>query len=873
MKNVADVYKLSPRQRALLSAQGGAAAFDHVVARCAAPLDATALAAAQKLVFERHTALRTAIFHDGLKEPVQVVRKQVTPVFTEHPLPGAAASPQWCAALLAADRRRGMSLSTAPLARLGLAQGARGGALWLTYHPIALDALSAAIVLREILEHYQAARAGRELTLEKPRPFRDHLTWLERQDTRAAERFSYEPPGAAPPPDRSGLGPAPGDGAAVLSQQQILLSATATAAVQALLRLARIGLATVLHGAFALLAARTASDPDLRVGALVTGRAAGLPHSDGMVGPFAGVLPRRLHLAAGGTLRRALRGLEAELAEARTHEPVALGQVHSAGLAGGPCFHHLLGLDPLADDEPLQKLARELGLFDLRHLPSHLPAPLTVTAAMGPRLALRFAHDPRRWPAPAVARLAADLAALIETMAADPDQDLAALTPPPPLSASRSPLTPAASAGPPPDADADADAVTALLRAHPQVHAATTSRPDGQTLVARVTAAPEARRPRGKPLDFSLFYFADAGAEGTGKYRLYLEGAKFADSHDFAAVWTPERHFHPNGGLYPNPSLLSAALAAITTRIGLRAGSVVLPLHHPLRVAEEWSVVDNLSGGRVGLSVASGWVPNDFALAPGAYPQRRERMFELLDEVQRLWRGEAHAGSDGAGNPTELRIHPRPLQPTLPIWLTAAGNPDTFEQAGARGANVLTSLLAQPLDEAAQKIDLYRAARARAGHDPSTGKVTMMLHAFVGPTADLVLETVRGPFTAYLRSHVALLETLVKSLGLSVDIRDPKLLDGMAAFAFERYHRSNALIGTPASAMAMLDRLREAGVDEVACLIDFGVSTEDVLAGLVHLDELRRMQLDPDLLLARTLAEHLDERLPVARPEVRFEIG
>ena len=83
------------------------------------------------------------------------------------------------------------------------------------------------------------------------------------------------------------------------------------------------------------------------------------------------------------------------------------------------------------------------------------------------------------------------------------------------------------------------------------------------------------RAAQSRDLKFSLFYFADAapGADDC-KYKLYLEGAKFADEHGFEAIWTPERHFHENGGLYPNPSVLSAALATITKQIKLRAGSV-----------------------------------------------------------------------------------------------------------------------------------------------------------------------------------------------------------------------------------------------------------------------------------------------------------
>src|SRR6266571_1241758 len=117
-------------------------------------------------------------------------------------------------------------------------------------------------------------------------------------------------------------------------------------------------------------------------------------------------------------------------------------------------------------------------------------------------------------------------------------------------------------------------------------------------------------------MDFSLFFFADSGAAGGGGYELLLESARFADTHGFTAVWTPERHFHAFGGLYPNPAVTGAAVAAITEHVQIRAGSVVLPLHHPARVAEAWSIVDNLSHGRVGISFASGWQPNDFVLMP-----------------------------------------------------------------------------------------------------------------------------------------------------------------------------------------------------------------------------------------------------------------
>ena len=120
-----------------------------------------------------------------------------------------------------------------------------------------------------------------------------------------------------------------------------------------------------------------------------------------------------------------------------------------------------------------------------------------------------------------------------------------------------------------------------------------------------------------KDVDFSLFYFAAGGSDKQGDmYKLLLEGAKYADENGFAAVWSPERHFDEFGGIYPAPSVISAAIAAVTKNIDIRAGSCVVPLNNPVQMAEQWSVIDNLSGGRTGIAFASGWHADDFVLAP-----------------------------------------------------------------------------------------------------------------------------------------------------------------------------------------------------------------------------------------------------------------
>ncbi|HEX2272235.1 MAG TPA: MupA/Atu3671 family FMN-dependent luciferase-like monooxygenase, partial [Pyrinomonadaceae bacterium] len=361
-----------------------------------------------------------------------------------------------------------------------------------------------------------------------------------------------------------------------------------------------------------------------------------------------------------------------------------------------------------------------------------------------------------------------------------------------------------------------------------------------------LNAAAPRRRFAGKKMDFSLFYFASDESEAAeDKYQLLIEGAKFADQNGFDAVWTPERHFHKFGGLYPNPSITSAVVAAITERVKIRAGSVVLPLHTPIRVAEDWSVVDNVSKGRVGVSFASGWHANDFVLAPANYQQRKEIMMRDIETVRRLWRGEPVALAGPHGNELNVKILPRPVQRELPVWLTAAGNPETFQAAGEIGANLLTHLLGQSVEELAEKIAVYRESWRKAGH-AGEGYVTLMLHTFVGEDLDEVREKVRQPFTDYLKSSVGLVQQMKQGMGYDPSAElTPSDLDLIAASAFKRYFGTSGLLGTPETCLDMVDRLKGIGVDEIGCLIDFGVDYESVMSSLKYLNEVRQRSNEP----------------------------
>src|SRR5262245_55844939 len=125
---------------------------------------------------------------------------------------------------------------------------------------------------------------------------------------------------------------------------------------------------------------------------------------------------------------------------------------------------------------------------------------------------------------------------------------------------------------------------------------------------------------------YSLMAFAVTSDE-VEPYGLLLDVADIADEGPFTAIWTPERHFNRFGGSFPNPAITTAALAARTSRIELRAGSLVVGLHNPIRVVEDWSMLDALSGGRVAISFAAGWNPDDYGLAPDAFSQRHAELW------------------------------------------------------------------------------------------------------------------------------------------------------------------------------------------------------------------------------------------------------
>jgi natural product biosynthesis luciferase-like monooxygenase protein len=325
----------------------------------------------------------------------------------------------------------------------------------------------------------------------------------------------------------------------------------------------------------------------------------------------------------------------------------------------------------------------------------------------------------------------------------------------------------------------------------------------------------------------SLFFFASTEISGArGPMYAGLERAvRFADEAGFEAVWLPERHFHGFGAPFPNPAVLAAALAVQTSSIQLRAGSVVMPLNHPLRVVEDWGMVDRLSAGRVALSFTSGWNPRDFVLNPSDYAQRREKTLEGIELVRKLWRGEPQPFRDGQGQTVEVESFPGPIQRDLQVWLTCTEGRERFAEAGRRGFNVLTALLFMDPKTVGEHIEAYRQARAEAGFD--RGHVTVAVHTYVGETEAEARDIARAPLQEYLRSSAGLWAQRSAALATLSEEEKTRAL----AYATERYMTSS-LVGSRRQCAERVRELTQLGADELACLTDFGIGAERAYTGL-----------------------------------------
>ena len=334
-------------------------------------------------------------------------------------------------------------------------------------------------------------------------------------------------------------------------------------------------------------------------------------------------------------------------------------------------------------------------------------------------------------------------------------------------------------------------------------------------------------------IDFSYLFFSDVRKDISNieKYNFARHLVEFADQSSFKAIYFPERHFYEFGSIYANNGIMASYFASITRNLRLRTAAITNALHHPVRVVEDWAMIDILSNGRVDLGFGSGWNKADFILSPDTYKNRTELRRERIPIIQKLWRGEQMTFVGPDNHPFKITVHPRPLQKELNVWYVCNAE-EAFMYAGSKGYNIFTMLYSISLLELGKKINIYRNARKKAGFNPATGIISLMMHTLVHPDQDWVNKVVSAPFKAYIRS------SLVPHMKSQNKIVNEEEINKMVEYSYARYFKTGGIFGSIEHSQKIIDEAISVGVNEIAFLQDFGIDYSAVKESLCYLEEL-----------------------------------
>lgn len=225
-----------------------------------------------------------------------------------------------------------------------------------------------------------------------------------------------------------------------------------------------------------------------------------------------------------------------------------------------------------------------------------------------------------------------------------------------------------------------------------------------------------------------------------------------AEDYGFDSVWPAEHHFSEYG-FCVSAALMLAALVPVTKRIRLGSGIVILPFHNPIRVAEEYALLDIMSGGRVDFGIGRGYQPHEFRGYGVDQTKSRELFRESIDVILQAWTQDRVNYEGQHYRFHDVMVRPKPIQkPHPPVWM-AALTPPSFEEAGRRGFNLLcTPVFGFGGASASEQLEIYRNALRKAGHDPAKKEIAALFMIYCAESTEEAQRDFAEPVIWYYRT-------------------------------------------------------------------------------------------------------------------------
>lgn len=315
------------------------------------------------------------------------------------------------------------------------------------------------------------------------------------------------------------------------------------------------------------------------------------------------------------------------------------------------------------------------------------------------------------------------------------------------------------------------------------------------------------------------------GVTQVGAFRDIFDLADRAEAWGLDCVWLGEIHFNPARSVISAPIAMATAIAARTKRIHVGTAVQVLPLNHPLRIAEDTATVDHLSEGRFEFGIGRSGAPRAYDVLGIPYGESQARFREALAIIKEAWKGQPFSYEGKFYRFQNASVAPRPYQKPHPPIRMAANTPETFSLVGELGLALFAGLRDLDIPELVGCLKLYRSAWREAGHagQPS---VYLRIPVYAGLTEAGALEEPRESITAFFRRQAELMKTSVGRAGAGPADRRAAKAERLGQLPYEEVLRTRVAFGTAAQLVERLAELRaELGLD--------GIVVEPNPAGLI----------------------------------------
>ena len=303
-----------------------------------------------------------------------------------------------------------------------------------------------------------------------------------------------------------------------------------------------------------------------------------------------------------------------------------------------------------------------------------------------------------------------------------------------------------------------------------------------------------------------------------------LRLAERADQLGFNSIKTVEHYFFDYGGHSPNPVVFLSAVAARTQRIRPITGAVIPAFNHPVKLAAELAVLDNISNGRLDVGFGRAFIPKEFEVFGVSMEESRARFEEGIDIVTRLWTEDRVSYEGKFHRFRDVHLKPRPVQkPHPPIWVASVASVESFIWAGQRGYHVMIVPYAGSIQKVRDMVRAYRQAWREAGHPPGTEQVQSSLHCYVAETHREAVEGAKPRIERYIEVFSEAVSAWATHQSAQY-ANYGKMVESIARTTIESMLETNqALIGTPDEVVEQLRfQIEVFGEIEPSMQINFG---------------------------------------------------